>query len=427
MTPTDVLEPELAQAILYRHGNEYTQAAASSEVVDRPEAGVYSLNIGDAGIQLVKEENYSYTFPKELYGNVIENGDNVLRTWTNRSKNTGVLLSGAQGTGKSLTAQYIINKAINDMGAVVIDFHKPILEKAAFNFIQNLRCPVIIFIDEFEKKYNMEDQEKNLSYMDGSSLEGVLWLLTVNRRNAVGDYYLHRPSRVYFHFKFDNVDMETIEKIVDEKFDVNLYIKRQGGKVSKEDLIEVKKELVKSISTFSIRTFDTILSFISEVNATGNSPSKILSYLNISIHQRNKDAVKTCFRIFSVGLDDQIDDITKEYQTNRIFRFLRFNDVFGDGKGQKADDWTEIPIVTNNKVYPSIPDFKMDSDTFVETENYDILKFRVGETVSGKPVFIEFSKKPFPAVIKNDNDNSNDNTEIAKDFAMANISPVGCF
>lgn len=421
---TDVQDD--APAILYRNGDEYTQAAASSEVVPRPEPGFYNLAVDENGIRLIADSKFNYTFPKKIYGNVAEDGDNILRTWSNRVKNTGVILSGPQGTGKSLTAQYVISKAIKDFKAVVIEFSKPILDKRAFKFIQNLDCPVVIFIDEFEKKYNREAQEENLGYMDGSSLEGVLWILTVNVRGRVCDYYTHRPSRVYFHFKFDNVDMETVSRIVDEKFDVKGYISKQKEKMSNDDITELKKDIVKSISTFTIRTFDTILSFIDEINTTGYRPEKVLKYLNIEIHQRNRELARTYFRFIAVGLDKKEEDVTSEYDYRSIQRFLRFNDVFGDstsGNKTKPNDFTEIPLRPMNKAYPEVLDFKMDKETNVDVDDYDMLKFTVGKTTSGKDVFIEFSKKPFPV----DASVANDNEAGSLTDAAATVTDIGVF
>lgn len=373
-----------APRILYRNGNEYTQAPSSSEQVDRPTPGVYNLKVTEEGIKLIKEEKYNYTFPKKIYGNIEQLGNAILRKALNTKKNTGVLLIGPQGTGKSLQAQYLIHKAILQHQAVVIDVHDPILTKEAVRFIQNLDCFVVMFIDEFEKKYNSEAQEKNLSIMDGSALEGVLWILTANYRNRIGEHYIHRPTRVYFHIRYDNVDMDIVEQIVAERL---LYK-------------ELEKDTTRAISTFLIRTYDTILSFIDEINANEGkvTPADVLKYLNIEQHQRNKASKKAYYRFIMIGADKQEEDITSEYENRPMSRFLRFNDVFGDMAGWDVDEFTEVPVIAKDKSLPSVPDFKMDATTYVEIEDYTKLRFKVGETPAGKTVYLEFSKSPYPPV-----------------------------
>lgn len=409
---TEPKEKDKLPPILYKNGKEYTQAPSTSEVVDRPSPGVYTLKVVEGLVKLIRDPKYTYSFPSVIYGSAIKNGDMIIRRWVNNPKNTGALLSGHQGTGKSLTSQYVIGKAI-ELGAVVIVVTEPLVSKEAFDFIQGLQCPVVIFIDEFEKKYKVKEQEDILGYLDGGSLEGVLWLLTANSLNRVQDHYLHRPSRIYFHFRHDNVDLDTVKSIVNDKLDLVSFKKHHKD----VKLADFKKDIVKAVSMFSIRTFDAILAFIGEINTSGNGPFDILKYMNIERHQRSKEANTVYYRIFTVGEDEVEDDVTSEYNKDGISRFTRWYDVFDEGNGYPVNDDCRVMVTTNNQSLPNVQDFQISKDTFVYTENLDIQKYLLGETLSGKKTYLEFSKKPYPKQEKKDK---------PKEVTNNNLSPLSC-
>lgn len=391
-----------------RVGDELTLVSTTGDHIDRPDAGVWEFKIEDGKpVRLIKDTAFSYKFPKKVYGDVAKLGNNILRTWVNRSKNTGVLLSGPQGVGKSLMAQYLINKGIKEHEAVVINVTKPIVSKAAFDMIAEIPCPVIVFIDEFEKIYNWEDQNKLLTYMDGGSLEGVLWLLTVNNLNAMGPYFFHRPSRIYYHIKYDNVEMSVVEDILNER----LRNKK------------IKRDVMRAISKFSVRTYDTILSFIGEVNSNKEAtPEEILNYLNIKKNGINEASCKYYYRIFTVDTASNEEDITREYNRKIIDNWIRRYDIFGDGEGFDINSFTTIQLISKSKLYPTEEALELNAETFIETENYSIKRFYVGKSMTDKKVYLEFSKEPYPEI---EDEASNDRIPDLTDDIISRLPERG--
>lgn len=392
-----------------RNGDELTIAPRSSDVVENPSSGVWEFKIEEnQPIRLIKDNEFKYTFPKKMYGDVELLGDLILQRWINRVNNTGVMLSGPQGVGKSMMSQYIVNKAIKDMDAVVIKFTTAITRKDVFDFIASIKVPVIIDIDEFEKIYGWEEQMKILTYMSGGSLQGVLWLLTVNEVRRVGNYFFHRPDRIYFHIKYKNVSMDTVETIIDERLKVKKF----------------RQDTLRAIATFSIRTYDTILSFIDEINLSKKSPEKVMSYLNIEKSEQTKGGKpKYYYRIYAEIVDGEEEVITNEYDTKALDRWCKVYDIFGEGGGLEVQRFTEVPILTRSKLYPSNPEFKLDADSYVETDNFRIQKYKIGESLTGKPVFLEFGKDPYPEPppLEKDDTPKNGKEAIMKQFSNRDI------
>lgn len=385
------------QPTLYKSGNEYVQTSAALELVDRPAPGVYTLDVEENSIKLVRNTEYHYTPPDTLYGDVREKSDMVINRWVHNKKNTGVILSGDQGTGKTLTSRLIIKDAVEVHGAVVIEMIQPLIKKEVFEFINKLSCPLVIFVDEFEKKYKWNLQEQLLGYMDGGSLEGVLWLLTVNNMREVQSHMLHRPSRVYYHYQFQDVSMDAVKCMIDDLFDVVAYKKHNNLKTS---AAAIKKEVAQTISTFSIRTYDTILAFINDINRTMNTPEKVLTYLNVVLHERSKSIPPIYYRLYIENADKTKEDVTKSYDTDEIDSFVGVWDIFGDGSSggrRPMNEYTKISLCPFNSALPAERGFAFSKKTWIPDDtNFDILKYKIGETPAKSPVILEFSKVPYP-------------------------------
>ncbi len=214
-------------------------------------AAIYSIEYDDnRGIfYLIKKDN-KFNLPPKLYGD-----HSIVDRWIksfkhNTGKNLGILLSGLKGTGKTITAE----KFCNDLGRPVIIFSKAWSGSKFLDFITNpMFYNSVLFIDEFEKIYNTNNNEGAqdfiLSLMDGIYNTKFVFLLTVNK-NKISEFLINRLGRIKYCKTYDSLPQDVIDEVVN-------------------DLLE-DKSFAQSITTFqneyNICTFDILVNLIKEMN-----------------------------------------------------------------------------------------------------------------------------------------------------------------
>lgn len=218
---------------------------------------------------LKKLPNDYLSVPTVLFGTQVnEQSQKVINKFLNTDKNVGALFTGDQGSGKSITVNTICQKMLALGYPVIIsDIDNMVI---VTNIIQNCANCVILF-DEFSKNYKNEYQEKLLSLLDGSSNtkeSKKLFLFTENDTNNINRYLLHRPSRIFYHFKYNKLNTEVVTLYVENSLISPKY---------KDDILKHYSECV----SFS---FDDLQAIVSECNRAveGVSFSDIIEHLNCS-------------------------------------------------------------------------------------------------------------------------------------------------
>lgn len=253
-----------------KQNNIYTLSNPASVEVEDIEPGVYRLLQHPQGYLYYEKIEDNYELPKKIYGNIDGRAERIMNTWNERTKNTGVLLSGDKGSGKSLLAQILCNKAI-EQGAAIILVSSPLCGSAFTDILSAIKRKKIVFIDEFEKIYNREHSDAQkimLSTMDGSNVNNTLFLLTVNDQWGVDSHMINRPGRIYYHYKYEGLDEEFIRSYCED-------ILIDKSKI--DDIVP----LTLLIDSFS---FDILKAIVEEINRYGESVSEVLSHLNIKLH-----------------------------------------------------------------------------------------------------------------------------------------------
>lgn len=150
--------------------------------MDAPVPGIYEIGTDPFGSIWLDLVETKFELPKKLYGDVIKFTTRCFDTYCHRAKenkNTGILLAGTKGDGKSLTSRVLINRMIDKRNAVVIN----ITEATDPNIIRSLvaevpkNIPVVIWIDEFEKRYHDKKMQQSLlTFMDGGNDQAVMFI-----------------------------------------------------------------------------------------------------------------------------------------------------------------------------------------------------------------------------------------------------------
>lgn len=270
-----------------------------------------------------------FEFGFKLYGidNVLV--DHVLNTYNKQENkhNLGVLLNGAKGTGKTVTAKYLANK----LGLPVIVCDKPYNGLA--NFLASINHDCVFFFDEFEKNFRLKCDdgedcagEDLLSIMDGvySGNNCHVFLLTTNELK-VNDNLISRPSRIRYLKSFgDVIDRKILEEYVDD----NLTRK------------EYREEIMDFVDTLTMVTIDIVKSIVDEINLHNCHIDEFKSFFNV------KESTFTYYiRSWYVDIYDGVasDGIDKEAFLKGCHRGYSYSSskskALSDGESQIDEDW----------------------------------------------------------------------------------------
>ena len=234
-------------------------------IVDSIPVGMYYVKASRKGFVLANTEHFKR--PKRMYGNVSSRANRILDTFTQRTKSTGVQLSGQPGTGKTLLAREVCITAI-ERGIPVLIVEDSFGEGIGdfVDFCRNLDTPVVILFDEFEKVFDESSQNALLSLFDGTDYYKKLYLMTANDSGAITFAMQSRPGRMFYHFRYLGLEPTFIAEYLDAELTA----------------IEHRQELDNLLAVeYASITFDCLQALVEETNRYNESPKKTLEILNI--------------------------------------------------------------------------------------------------------------------------------------------------
>lgn len=203
------------------HGSRYEIYKDDLKTYDGLPAGTYYVRFAKmSGFFLEQVSDFIQKEPK-VYGTSESKIAKVFRTYKTMDRSLGVLMSGDKGIGKSLFAQLLCAKAIEQgMPVVVVD--TPYV--GVTNFLQSIQQDILVLFDEFEKVFpargsdsDGETQEDFLSLFDGLSQQKRMYVLTINNINNLNTYFVNRAGRIHYHFRFGYPTGEEIRKYLEDK------------------------------------------------------------------------------------------------------------------------------------------------------------------------------------------------------------------
>lgn len=223
--------------------------------------GIYTIGFSRDFGWYEKPLGETFQFPYKIYGIEQSFIDRVLKSYRETSGNFGVLLNGVRGTGKTVTAELIAN-ALELPILLVTEKFEPNLAK----HLVEIRQPIVVFIDEYEKIYGQYGNEL-LSLMDGvlNTPYRKVFLLTTNSAE-VNVNLLSRPTRIRYRKEFRDMEASVVEEIVDDLLEYPQW----------------RSQVIEFISTAALITIDIVKAVISEVNIHNEPPSVFADIFNVA-------------------------------------------------------------------------------------------------------------------------------------------------
>lgn len=235
----------------------------------------YTIKFDERAGEFFLEQIDNFELPEKIYGKNTDYADRILTTFNARSGQTGVLLSGIKGAGKTLLAkQTSVLARAQGIPTIVInrDWHGD-----EFNsFIQSITTPAVVMFDEFEKIYDYNTQRKILTLFDGVFNSRKLMMITTNNDRDVSEYMQNRPGRMFYHFQFDTLGQDFIEEFLNDRLE------------NKDNI----PEILKYTNVFSFFNFDMLAAVAEEMNRYGETLSEVLEVLNIKPENRRTDTFR---------------------------------------------------------------------------------------------------------------------------------------
>lgn len=231
--------------------------------------GYYIIDADMTGKLYFKPHPEFEHIPK-YYGRTKEYAQRIINTYKDRPNNTGVLLSGEKGTGKTLLARYVAL----EMNCPVIIINQAFAINELIVLFSYVKKNCVIIFDEFEKTYGAwenskkgSDQDTLLSILDGLTRSKKLFIFITNSYTSISYYMKNRPGRIFYDIKFDTVD--------------DLFIKEY----CMDNLKEKKHipQIIKMSKLFNKFNFDCLKALVEEMNRYKETAVQAISMLNISM------------------------------------------------------------------------------------------------------------------------------------------------
>lgn len=209
---------------------------------------VYDLLFDNYEMYSYLKENGNLNMPKKIYEieEDIKFMDRVLIFHNSECNNgnTGVLLAGDKGTGKSMLAKRIALKS--NLPIIIVDSSYPLWQIT--KFFKKVKTETCIIFDEIEKNPRTWPSEDMLTFLDGIQETGKkIVIMTCNKTEGLDENLFDRCSRIRYYRKYKaNANEIFIKEMIEDKG------------------LTPNQPLVDFIKRFTVKSFDNINSFLDE-------------------------------------------------------------------------------------------------------------------------------------------------------------------
>lgn len=321
----------------------YTPVGNLSNVVQQLPPAVYVIrDFPMQGTKLIKRDSVDTSSPKNIYGKIPSYLEKTFSAFERRRLNTGVLLSGERGMGKTLFVRMAIKRAL-DMGLAVVSLDSDTEVSSAINILNSVTQPLVVVMDEFEKNFSDKDDDdhKNAQTPFLSMLDGIgasqkrLYIATVNDTYNLSQYLLNRPGRFYYHFEFKSLTGDEMRE----------YLTREAKRISRKTL-----EYAASVMQSYRINYDGIAAIAAELNS-GASIGEAMHDLNLDREGASRQRVMATFNGYQYECIayDSLDEIRDNRSYNACMYAVEINENSDTFPGTRIDIYFDGSKMTMSK------------------------------------------------------------------------------
>lgn len=227
---------------------------------------VYDLAWNDMRDEVIFKENGELNLPKKVYqseADIIFKKRVLTYYNTTSNQNTGIMLAGTKGTGKTVMAKVLAKES--GLPIIIVDPKFP--ERRLVTFFKQFNTPVCVLFDEIEKNFRTDWM---LDFLDGvEKTAKKLVLMTCNELNKVSEYIQDRCSRLRYLRKYTTEDNLVFLPMLVDDFNIK----------NKEEVIKFCTEKIQLLSMDNICSFLTEVKLLEDDNVTLDD---IINIMNIS-------------------------------------------------------------------------------------------------------------------------------------------------
>jgi hypothetical protein len=351
-----------------RKGRDWYAADFTPDYKDVLPVGTYLLNYNGKDFFLSEVEDFE--MPGKTYGKEIDRYDRIINTFLSRPAGTGVILAGEKGAGKTLLSKRVSIELASRHGIPTIIINAPHCGDEFNQFIQSIKQPVLVILDEFEKVYDKNSQNKLLTVLDGTMQSKKLFIVAINDVNKMNEFMLNRPGRFFYVFNYEGVSEGAIREFLED----NLNAK---------DRIE---SVIAYTQLFRNFTFDMLSAVVEEMNRYNEPVHEVLKHINVSTQFGSGTVYEVLSVVFKQLSDDNLGwdlDSIKDRKSARAFNDGHVYNPLGDTVDQIVYHRYKKrngEIGTDSNHYSIKPDsiIKMEKGGFITFET-DELIMRIGK------------------------------------------------
>lgn len=312
---------------------------------DTLEPAVYAPFVDDKGIhmRIIKPKFEDVT----AFGNEVQKHVDMCMAEYRSSGAVSLIALGQQGSGKSMTCEQLCNRILND-GLPVIYLDADIPPALLHNLVRDV-APCVVFIDEFDKRYNEnDDKERLLTMFSDATLANVSFIVAGNEKHRMSRYLLDRPSRFKYLIQFQGISPYIVEEMCAKykisktctnlimrytsvhhaSYDVVQAVVRQAAKVNSN--IE---QLIRDVCYMNVPRFSPISIGLSQVTSEQGMVS------GVQIRQSKAGYEFTVIHEDGSKVELKLKELTNEHFARQSFTIDTFRFAFAlRGNPYKTED-----------------------------------------------------------------------------------------